>query len=268
MDKTLNEVAEMNKAGFVESIDVDRLTISRYTLATMRNNAERQKALALNLLKFQMGMDLSETIRLTDGLEKMSENMVLLQGDMNYMNRPEFGVIQSTKRLNELNIKANKSAYLPSLALIGSYEQAAQRNEFNFFDTSQPWFETFLVGLQLNVPIFSGMQRSAAVQSAQIGYEQSQIAEQTLLQSVNLEVAQYQTEYLNALDNLTNQESNITLAEKIYNITLIKYREGLGSSLELTDAESTLLNAETNYINALYNFLSAKTNLKKALGYL
>ena len=268
MDKTLNEVAEMNKAGFVESIDVDRLTISRSTLATMRNNAERQKALALNLLKFQMGMDLSETIRLTDGLEKMSENMVLLQGDMNYMNRPEFGVIQSTKRLNELNIKANKSAYLPSLALIGSYEQAAQRNEFNFFDTSQPWFETFLVGLQLNVPIFSGMQRSAAVQSAQIGYEQSQIAEQTLLQSVNLEVAQYQTEYLNALDNLTNQESNITLAEKIYNITLIKYREGLGSSLELTDAESTLLNAETNYINALYNFLSAKTNLKKALGYL
>ncbi len=266
--KTLFEVSEMYKAGFVEEIDVDRLTMTRSTLETALQNANRQKEFALNLLKFHMGMDLGSDLELTDSLDKMEGSFILIEDDKNYLNRPEFGVMSTTKRLNELNIKASKAAYLPSLALIGSYEQTAQRSEFNFFDTSEPWFETFLVGVQLSVPIFSGMSNSAAVESAQIGHEQSQIAEETLMQSVQLEVTQFKVDYLNAKDDLANQESNIVLAEKIYNTALIKYREGLGSSLELTDAESTLLTAESNYINSLYNYLSAITNLKKALGYL
>jgi outer membrane protein TolC len=169
--------------------------------------------------------------------------------------------------LNELNVKVNKAAYYPSLALIGSYEQAAQRNSFNFFDTNEPWFETFLVGVQLNVPIFSGMQKSAAVENARIGLSRIEVAEQTLRESVQLEIAQHSAEYLNATDNYNNQIANMELADKIYNTATIKYREGLGSSLELTDAESIVLNAQTNYFNALYNLLTAKTNLRIALGY-
>jgi len=268
LSQTLFEVTELNKAGFVEEIDVDRLTITQSTLETTLNNSIRQKEFQLNLLKFQMGMDLSTNIMLTDSLDQLDQDFVVVDNDQNYLTRPEFDVAGASKRLNEINVKANKAAYYPSLALIGSYEQAAQRNEFNFFDTNEPWFETFLVGVQLNVPIFSGLARSAAVESAQIGYEQTQLAEETLMQSIQLEIAQFKVDYLNATDNLNNQLANIELAKKIYNTSLIKYREGLGSSLELTDAETTLLTAETNYINALYSYLSAKTNLKKALGYL
>jgi len=268
LSQTLFEVTELNKAGFVEEIDVDRLTITQSTLETTLNNSIRQKEFQLNLLKFQMGMDLSTNIMLTDSLDQLDQDFVVVDNDQNYLTRPEFDVAGASKRLNEINVKANKAAYYPSLALIGSYEQAAQRNEFNFFDTNEPWFETFLVGVQLNVPIFSGLARSAAVESAQIGYEQTQLAEETLMQSIQLEIAQFKVDYLNATDNLNNQLANIELAKKIYNTSLIKYREGLGSSLVLTDAETTLLTAETNYINALYSYLSAKTNLKKALGYL
>jgi outer membrane protein TolC len=268
VNNTLKEVSEMNKAGFVEAIDVDRLRITQSSLQTMVNNAKRQKDFALQLLKYQMGMDLTQTLALTDSLGGMQSDMLLVQGDQNFMSRPELGVMSTTKKLNEINIQVNKAAYYPSLALIGSYEQAAQRNEFNFFDGNEPWFETFLIGVQLNVPIFSGMQKSAAVESAQIGYEKALVTEKTLIQSIQLEVAQYTTDYQNALAEMENSQANTELAEKIYNTALIKYREGLGSSLELTDAEGTLLNAQTNYINALYNLLSAKTNLKKALGYL
>lgn len=268
VNNTLREVSEMNKAGFVEAIDVDRLRITQSSLQTMVNNAKRQKDFALQLLKFQMGLDLTQTLALTDSLSGMQSDILLVQGDQNFMSRPELGVMSTTKKLNEINIQVNKAAYYPSLAIIGSYEQAAQRNEFNFFDGNEPWFETFLVGVQLNIPIFSGMQKSAAVESAQIGYEKALVTEKTLIQSIQLEVAQYTTDYQNAQAEMENAQANTVLAEKIYNTALIKYREGLGSSLELTDAEGTLLNAQTNYINALYNLLSAKTNLKKALGYL
>jgi outer membrane protein len=268
ISNTLEEVSQMNKAGFVEEIDVDRLKISQSTLQTLVNNTMRQKEFALNLLRFQMGMDMSQSISLTDSLTSMNAEMVLINNDQNFLSRPEFGVLQTTKRLNELNILANKAAYYPTLALFGSYEQAAQRTEFNFLDGSQPWFETFLVGVQLNVPIFTGMQRSAAIQTAQIGYDKVALAESTLLQAVQLEVAQYTTEYLNAKAETENQLANITLAEKIYQTALIKYKEGVGSSLELSDAERTLLNAQTAYISGLYNLLTAQTNLKKSLGYL
>jgi len=268
VNQTLHEVSEMNKAGFVEEIDVNRLEMTSANLSNMLANASRQEVFAKNLLKYQMGMDLSQEIVLTDSLEQLEQGLVLLQNDQNFLNRPEFQVMETTKRLNELNVQVNKSSYLPTLAVFGSYEQAAQRNEFNFFDGNEPWFETFLVGVQLNVPIFSGMDKKAAIESAQIGYDKAVVAEQTLKQSVQLEIAQYTTDYLNAKDDLATQQSTIELANKIFNTAYVKYREGLGSSLELTQAQGDLLAAQASYINALYSLLNAQTNLKKALGYL
>ena len=268
VNQTLHEVSEMNKAGFVEEIDVNRLEMTSANLSNILANASRQEVFAKNLLKYQMGMDLSQEIVLTDSLEQLEQGLVLLQNDQNFLNRPEFQVMETTKRLNELNVQVNKSSYLPTLAVFGSYEQAAQRNEFNFFDGNEPWFESFLVGVQLNVPIFSGIDKEAAIDSAQIGYDKAVVAEQTLKQSVQLEIAQYTTDYLNAKDDLATQQSTIELANKIFNTAYVKYREGLGSSLELTQAQGDLLAAQANYINALYSLLNAQTNLKKALGYL
>lgn len=263
LNKVLFEVTELHKQGFVESIDVDRLTISKTTLEGQLSNAQRQTALSLQFLKFSMGMDLITSIELTDTIGPIQEVHIAAA---NYMNRPEFGIMESLVTLNELNVKVNKAAYLPSLIAYGSYTQNAQRNEFNFFDSDEPWFDIGLVGVTLSVPVFSGTMRRSSVQLAEIALEKVRLEQYTATQGILLEVEKAKTDYQNALSDLGVQEKNIELAQKIYNTALIKYREGVGSSLELNNAESTLYQAQGSYIGTLYNVLNTKTSLNKALG--
>ncbi len=263
LEKVLFEVSELNKQGFVEGIDVDRLTISKLTLQGQLDNARRQTALATNFLKFSMGLDLATTIELTDTIGPVQDvNMV----GANYMSRPEFGIMETMVSLNELNVKVNKASYLPTLVAYGSYTQNAQRNEFSFFDPDEQWFDIGLVGVTLSVPVFSGTQRRSNVQMAEVALEKAKVTQYTTTQGIMLEVEKAKTDYANAVNDLEVQKKNIELAQKIYNTTLIKYREGVGSSLELNSAESTLYQAQGSYIGALYNVLNTKTELNKALG--
>lgn len=264
LDVVFFEVQQMQNQGFVESIDVDRLTMSKLTLTGQLENAERQTQMATNYLKYSMGLDLSTSIELTDSIGEMTD--VNLVGT-NYLSRPEFGILQSTVALNELNVKLNKAMFLPTLVAYGSYSQNAQRNSFNFLDSDQEWFETGLFGVTLSVPVFSGRERVTGVQSAQIALDKARIQQQSATQGILLEVEKAKTDYINADNDLNVQQQNIALAQKIYDTALIKYREGVGSSLELNNAESTLYQAQGNYMSALFNLLNAKTALNKSLGY-
>jgi outer membrane protein len=258
------EVSEMQKQGFVESIDVDRLTMSKITLDGQLQNAQRQTQMAANYLKYSMGLEMGTVIELTDTLGAMSE--VNLTGT-NYLSRPEFSILQSTVALNELNVKINKAMFLPTLVAYGSYSQNAQRNSFDFFDGDQEWFETGLIGLTLSIPVFSGMERKTNLQSAEIDLAKARLQQQAATQGIMLEVEKAKVDYLNAENDLNVQKQNIALAQKIYNTALIKYREGVGSSLELNNAESTLYQAQGSYMSAMFNLLNAKTTLNKSLGY-
>lgn len=267
LEKTLFEVTELNKNGFVEEIDVNRLQISLLNLHANLENVKRQTELAKSLLKFQMGLDVNAEIILADSIGNLQEEFIPLDNDQNYLTRPEFRILETTRLLNEYNVRVNKTGYLPSLALYASYSQNAQRDKFDFFDGNEPWFETSLVGLKLSVPIFDGLDKKYKMQNAEIGLQQAELNQQTTTQGILLEIEKAKTEYLNAKNDLTNQDSTIALSEKIYQVSLIKYKEGVGSSLEITTAESSLYQAQAAYIGALYQVLNAKTTLKKALGY-
>jgi outer membrane protein len=175
--------------------------------------------------------------------------------------------LQSTITLNELNVKMNKAMFLPTLVAYGSYSQNAQRNSFDFLDGDQEWFETGLFGLTLSIPVFSGMERKTGLQAAQIDLDQARIQQQLATQGILLEIEKAKTDYINAENDLNVQTQNIALAQRIYDTALIKYREGVGSSLELNSAESTLYQAQGGYVSAMFNMLNAKTALNKSLGY-
>lgn len=267
LSKVYFEVNEMLKAGFVEQIDVDRLTMSKLTLNGQLTNAKRQTILAETFLKFSMGMEINNPIILTDTLGMFTDNATLINNDQNYLTRPEFTILNETMVLNELNVKLNRAMYLPTLAVYASYSQNAQRNSFDFFDADGAWFETGLIGVKMQIPIFSGMERKTNVQAAQIAFEKAQLTLHNATQGILLEIEKAKTDYLNAENDFEIQKENNELAQKIYNTALIKYREGVGSSLELNNAESTLYMAQGSYITALYNLLNTKTALNKSLGY-
>jgi outer membrane protein TolC len=189
-------------------------------------------------------------------------------GEANPDNRVEVQTMDATRELIEMNIRRLRSGHLPTLSLFANYEYAAQRAAFDFFDASQPWFQSASWGVSLKVPIFDSFQKSAGIQKEKTNLQVIMNTREQLRQSILLESLQASTSYANASEQLATQTKNLQLAEKIMNTAQLKYAEGVGSSLEVNSAQATLLQTQTAYINALYELLIAKTDLEKALGIL
>lgn len=263
--KSLNDTEIMFKNGFVEKIDVDRLTVLKNNLETERENVIRLLALNVNLLKFQMGMTVNSQLTLTDSIEGLQADQALLARDTSaYRNRIEYSLLETQKKLNEFDLKRYKSQFLPSLSAFGSTSQSFQSNNFSeLFSTN---FPSTIVGMRLSVPIFSGGIKLSQVRNAKLAIIKTQNDLINLQNGINLEVDQAQTTYLNSLKSLENQRRNMDLAQEVLRVSRIKYEQGVGSSIEVTTAETALKEAQNNYINSLYDQMINKVNVDKALG--
>ncbi|MES2448221.1 MAG: TolC family protein [Bacteroidota bacterium] len=265
LKKSLSDTEQLFKNGFVEKIDVDRLSVLNNNLLTERENVIRLLALNVNLLKFQMGMTVGSTLTLKDKISdvKVDQAQVLADGQV-YNKRIEYSLLQTQKKLNELDVKRYKSLFLPSLAAFGSTSANFQNDNFrNLYDNR---FPTTVVGLRLSVPIISGGQKLYDLRNAKLESLKTDNNLVNLENVINLEVSQAQTTYLNGQKSLENQQRNMDLAKEVLRVTKIKYDQGVGSSLEVTTAETSLKEAQNNYINALYDMLINKVNLDQALG--
>lgn len=265
LTKSLSDAEALLKNGFVEKIDVDRLSVLKNNLLTEKDNVIRLLALNLNLLKFQMGMTVNSNLILTDKIKDIGlENVAVIGDSTTYTRRIEYSLMQTQKKLNDLDVKRYKSLFLPSLSAFGSTSAQYQNDKFsNLYDTR---FPTTVVGLRLAIPIYSGGQKLYDLRNAKLAALKTQNQMQDLENAINLEVSQAQTSYLNGQRSLENQKRNMELAKEVLRVTKIKYEQGVGSNLEVTTAETSLKEAQNNYINALYDMLINKVNLDKALG--
>ncbi len=265
LQRLLAETRALYEQGFVERLDLDRLELSLARLANERDRLSRQLETALNFLKFQMGYPLDQPLDIADEVEALLAEGVpetWLGGPVDAEQRPEYQVARANIELSELNIRRHQAGYLPSLVAFGSYQRQLQGNKLS--DGS--WFPVAVVGAQLNVPIFDGLSKKAKIERARIELEQARLQSAELQRAIQLEVANARAGYLDARQRVATSRSNMELAERIYETTRIKYREGVGSSLELTQAEQQLYEAQQAYTQALYDMLVAKTALQKALG--
>lgn len=261
------ETNELFKNGFVEEIDVDRLSLSLSNLQTQLQNIERQTQLAYKLLKFQMGMEMKEEIVLTDSIGEMFASLPSeITAEIGFQNRVEYKLMQTQTALMKLNMKRYQMGYLPSIAAFYSHQQNAQRNKFNFFDSNEKWYPTSIFGVQIKIPIFNSFGKTSVVQQAKLEWLKAQNQQKNLEQALTLEGEKVRTNYTNAFAQFENQKKNLALSEKIYKVTLTKYKEGVGSSMEVSQAESQFFQTQSAYINALYELLVMKVELDKAMG--
>lgn len=265
LKKSLNDTKELLKNGFVEKIDVDRLSVLNNNLITEKQNVIRLLALNVNLLKFQMGMSIGSELTLTDKITDIGlEKTPILSTDTVHVKRIEYSLLQTQKKLNELDIKRYKSQFLPSLVAFGSTSSSFQDNSFSNLYNQR--FPSTVIGLKLSVPIISGGQRIYQLRNAKLAAVKTQNELYNLENAINLEINQAQTIYLNGQQSLENQKRNMDLAKEVLRVTKVKYEQGFGSSIEVTTAETSLKEAQNNYITALYDMLINKVNLDKALG--
>ncbi|MBY0244452.1 MAG: TolC family protein [Sphingobacteriaceae bacterium] len=265
LQKALSDTKELFKNGFVEQIDVDRLSVIYNNLTTERENVVRLLELNSNLLKFQMGMPIDTKATFTDKINVVSNASEAVEKDSTaYKNRIEYSLLQTQKKLNELDLKRYQSEFLPTLA--GFFSTSANYLNNSFSDLYRMSFPTTVVGLKLSLPIISGGQRIYQVRNAKLEILKTNNSILNLQNAINLETAQAKTSYINGQKSLENQKRNMDLAQEILRVTKFKYEQGVGSSLEVVTAETSLKETQTNYINALFDLLISKVNLDKALG--
>jgi outer membrane protein len=266
LDKMLSETRAINQAGFAEQLDVDRLDLSLSTLRSERGNLVRQREIVVNALKFSMGMPVGQDITLTDDVQKL---MTLhtdadFTSELNLMNRPEYIQLLKGRELSALEVELNSKTWMPSISGFIQYQPGYQGG----FGDDTKWFfiPSAVAGVSVNVPIWDGGGAKARRERAFINLQTLDAQKQTLENGIALEVENARKQYTNAQERVANQQKNLDLAQRIYDTTQTKYKAGVGSSFEVTQAEQGLYTAQQNLMQARYDLLSARISIKKALG--
>ncbi|MGX5820116.1 TolC family protein [Chitinophaga lutea] len=266
LENTLRETREIYKNGLVEKLDVDRLVVQYNNLKSEEVRLRNLREVGLSALKFQIGMPMRQPLELTDTLSN-SALKADIQEDRNfsYSNRIEYQLLESQKKANEYNLKRYKLQGMPTLALFGQGGTLRGSEKFDYFK-SQMWYGYFQYGLNLSVPIFTGFQRKRKVDQAFLEVKKSDLDIENVRNAIDLEQSTSTANLRNNITTLENQEENMALAQDVYNTSMIKYREGVGSSLEMITAETQLLTAQNSYFNALFNVIVARIDYMKAYG--
>ncbi|WP_341838338.1 TolC family protein [Chitinophaga pollutisoli] len=266
LNTMLAETREIYKNGLVEKLDVDRLVVQVNNLESQLTRLKQVRETGIAALKFQIGMPVKQPLILTDTLGNNALKADIQEQDaFTYQNRIEYQLLETQRQALEYDLKRYRLQGLPSLYLFGQGGASRATGKFDYF-SSQSWYGYVSYGLNLKVPIFTGFQRLRKVDQALIKVRQADIDMEQLRGAIDLEQVNSATTLRNNISTLENEEENIGLAEEVWKTTMIKYREGVGSSVEVINAETALLMAQNNYFTALFNVIVARVDYLKAYG--
>jgi outer membrane protein TolC len=281
VESLLKTTRALNENGFAEGIDVDRIRVTLNNLNSEKNKFANLQELSLQLLKFQMGYPMEGDIEVLGDIASLNvDENVLNEYSLNwdYAKRSDYQVLQTNRELQNLAIRNKYAESMPSLAAFVNLGYSTQSNDISgLFKTNttaefypgfgaDKWYSASSFGVSLNIPIFSGLQRTYQLQQAKLSLQKIENGFTSLKSAIDLEIKQSAINYLNAVTTLKSQKENQGLAENVARVTKIKYEQGVGSNLEVTEAESALREAQINYYAALYDALVAKVDLDKAYG--
>ncbi|GIV36179.1 MAG: transporter [Cyclobacteriaceae bacterium] len=280
VDSLLKTTELMIANGFAEPLEADRLRVSLNNLIAERNSFIRLQEISLELLKFQMGYPMDQSIEVSGTLSEAEAaiNLDSLVSDWHYRDRPDFQVLQANKKLQSLNIRNKFAEGMPVLSAYANLGYSTQSpNIGGLFTTRTPiddngqigpdkWYPYSVFGISLSIPVFSGLQRTYKIQQEKLTLQKIENGERQLRAQIDMEVKEALNKYTSSMETLKVQKDNMDLSAKIARVTRLKYTEGVGSNIEVVEAESSLRQSQVNYYNALFDALVARIDLIRALG--
>ena len=269
LEQTLQETRALYEEGFAEKLSVDRLELTASNLAAQRESLLQVIEISRNLLKFQMGYPVTEPIELSTDFEAAlgAARVTELIDDASFdvSRRPEYATLQVADSLAAIDLTRIQAGYYPSLVGFANVNRTLQRDDL--FDDSEPgWLPASAVGVSLNVPIFDGFEKRAQKQRALARADKTRVQIDQFSQGARLALANARASVRNARLAVSLRENAIDLAEEIFRVAQIKFREGVGSSLEVNQAQSDLFQAQDALTQALYDLAVAFTDYQDSLG--
>jgi len=258
LKNTLKHTQNMYNTGLVEKSDVDQIRMNVSQLQNTLESTKRSVQLSYNMLKIQLGMDRNRVIRLRDDLASVMKQAEkeLLQEELNLNNNLSYQLMDFQEQMKEQMVDLEKWSYAPTLNGFYSYTEKIMTTDFDLSPRNA-------AGLTLSVPIYSGGLRKAKVDIAKIELDKTRRNKSLLGDQLNLQENQLKFELRSALENYQTQKENVQVAQRVYESYFNKYKQGMLSSLDLTQANSNYLQAENNYISSVLKLLQARLALEK-----
>jgi outer membrane protein TolC len=201
---------------------------------------------------------------LYDSSKYESEILIDTAKSLNYNNRIEYKLLQTTLKLQGTEISYYRWSFIPTLSAFYDYNPAYGNNQLpDLYNKNDP---SSLFGLKLTIPLFQGMNKMENLSKAKLQYQRTQMEVDYLKSIINSEYTQALSSYISNLNELRTAKNNITIAKNIFNTVKFQYDKGIKAYLEVIVSETDLRTAELNYLNILFQVLTSKMDLEKALG--
>ncbi len=269
VEQNLFEVRKMYDNGLVEETDVEQLEITLSNLKNQLDYMQRMQKVSEEMLNYVLGRKIDDKIELTDDIESLKDSgmqLSLLKNDFNPDKNIDFKIQKNQVKAKKLQVKFEKSKALPTIAAFVNYGKNAYNNDFKFFDNDQAWYEQSLFGVNINIPIFSSMGRSARVRQAKLDFENAQIDLQEKQKQLELNFAKAKNDYEHSFKTYKTALQNWKLAEKIEHKEMIKFKEGIGNSFQLNQARMQLYQSQQQYLQSIIDIINKKVALENILG--
>ncbi|MFB6317188.1 TolC family protein [Saccharicrinis sp. FJH54] len=259
MDKIVSQTQAMVDAGMAEQIDADQLKITSVQLKNSLKTMERNLEMNYNMLRFQLGVEPGTPLNLTTTLDDAINGEEVVKATLSPFvieNNIDYQLFKGQEDVQEKQVMLQKSAYLPTVSAFYTYNAKIITTDF---DINPP----HTIGFSLNLPLFTSWNRQTKVQKAEIQLDKVRNSKAMLEDQLNMQSEQLKYNLKTAIENYNLQKENVEVAKRVYDTYNRKYNEGVISSLELTQSNSTYLEAESNYIQSVMSMLQAKLALDK-----
>lgn len=262
-------VANQFEVGLAKKIDLDRIKVNKGNLLAQREQLELAVVQQENLLKYYMGMPISEKIYISDNAVEGIESEAIVQLNQDAFraeNLVGYQILKTQENLLGLQKKANQAEYYPTLMLTGNYLYNTQSNKFNLYTNKALGYDAAGISLNLSIPIFDGGQRRSKVKQAQIEIDKVQEDLRSTKNALQMAYENARIQIKNSLNTIETQRSNKQFAEEVFNSTRNNYQNGLATLTDLLTAETELVAAQNSYNQALLNYKVAEIELIKSSG--
>ena len=258
-NKTLSDMQQMLKQGLVENTDVDQIELVTLTLKNAISSMSRQIDATYDLLKFQLGMPFADKVVLSDNLESISNavNLETLIGtQFNINNNLDYQILLTSEEISKLNLKREKSTYLPNVAAVYRHNEMMNEPAFNFNPKD-------VIQVAMSIPIASSGMRNSKVQQRKLELQKVTNTKDNVANGLQLQYITTRNELTTAFEKYLNDKRNIELTKRILDKSLIKFKEGLASSRDITEFLNQYLTAQSNMYSSMLSLISAKNKLDK-----
>lgn len=268
LEKNLFETTKIFENGLGDEESVEQLQITLSSLETQYKYAVRLKGTTEQMLNLLMGLDIDNPIQLSENLDDLTLKQIdrnLLASPFLMENNVDYKLALNLNEQRALELKLAKSRALPTLNAFVNYGSTSFSDSFDFLSGNPQWFNSSILGFDLDIPIFSSLKRSAGTQRAKIALEKAKTQLTEAEEQIRLQLERAKSDYLRAIEQYETSKQNLALAERIESKNQIKYFEGLASSFDLRQAQTQLYTAQQEYLQSMVDVINTKTDLETIL---